>query len=307
FYSADEERTKIHGVKWMPEGEPVAVMQLCHGMCEYIERYDEFAEFLNSKGFAVLGHDHIGHGNSVKHESERGIMHTQKPAEICVEDIFSNYKIAKGQYPKLPYFILGHSMGSYLLRMFLTLKASELREVNGAVIMGTGNVEHPTANLGLCILKTIARLRGWEARVPFVAKLQYNASYKGFSTDGSEPEKSWLSTNVESVKKYYSDEKDNFSFSLNGYRLLLSASGFTGREKNIAKINKELPILFVSGEDDPVGDLGTGMKKAYEKYQKAGIRDVSMYLFENMRHEILQEVERQRVFDYIYDWLRERM
>ncbi len=307
FTSADNESTKIHGVKWTPEGTPKAVMQLNHGMIEYIERYDEFAEFLNSKGFVVFGHDHIGHGDSVKTESDWGIMHTSTPAETCVEDMFSNYKIAKEQYPDLPYFILGHSMGSYLLRMFLTKKASEFKGVNGAIIMGTGTVDDGTANMGMTVLKIVSFFRGWDAKVPFVANMMYGAPYKEFSTDGSVPEKSWLSTNIESVKKYYSDPKDTFAFSLNGYRLLVGSTKFDNQDDNIAQINKDLPILFVSGQNDPVGDLGPGVEKAYEKFKKAGIKDVTMNLFSGMRHEILQEVERQKVFEYIYDWMEKRM
>lgn len=307
FHSTDNDKTKIHGVKWIPEGKPAAVMQLCHGMNEHIERYDEFAEFLNEKGFVVFGHDHIGHGDSVKSDEERGVLHTQKPAKVCAEDIFSNYKIAKKAYPDLPYFILGHSMGSYLLRVFLTLKAFRFQGANGAVIVGTGSVDYRTAGMGIGVLKGIARFKGWDATSSLVAKLQYNKSYKKFCTDGSDLANSWLSSNLESVQEFCGSSKNNFPFSLNGYRMLLSAAGFADKEENIAKINKKLPVLFVSGQDDPVGDLGTGVKKIFDKYQKAGIEDVSMHLFENMRHEILQEVERQKVFDYIYDWMEERM
>ena len=307
FTSADDEGTSIHGVKWTPEGEPKAVMQLNHGMIEYIERYDEFAEFLNKQGFVVFGHDHIGHGDSVKSESDWGVLHTSTPAETCVEDMFSNYKIAKEQYPDLPYFILGHSMGSYLLRMFLTLKAQEFKGVNGAIIMGTGTVEDGTANLGMNVLKLVSFFKGWDAKVGFVANMMYGAPYKEFSTDGSVPEKSWLSTNVESVKKYYSDPKDTFAFSLNGYRLLVGASKFDNQTANIEKINKDLPILFVSGQDDPVGDLGPGVEKACQKFKDAGIKDVSMHLFPKMRHEILNEVDRQSVYEYIYEWIEKRM
>ncbi len=307
FYSKDDRRTKLHGVKWLPEGEPKAVLQLCHGMCEYVERYEEFAAFLNEKGFVVFGHDHIGHGDSVRQERERGIFHTSKPMEICVEDIFSNYKIAKEEYPGVPFFILGHSMGSYLLRAFLTLKASELQGLQGAVIMGTGNVERLTATAGQGILKVLAGAKGWDACVPFVAKLQYNKSYKGFSTDGTEPEKSWLSTNLESVQKYYHDPKDTFPFSLNGYRLLLGVSAFASREKNIAKTDKKLPVLFISGLEDPVGDLGIGVKRTYDKYKRNGMKDVTLCLCRGMRHELLQEMKRQKVFDYIYEWMKKRM
>lgn len=308
FKSSDNDGTQIHGVKWTPEGQPVAVMQLVHGMIEYIERYEEFAGFLNSKGFVVMGHDHIGHGDSVKSESDWGIMHTDTPSETCVEDIFQNYKIIKEQYPDIPYFILGHSMGSYLTRHLLTLKASEFSGVNGVIIMGTGTVEESACKAGMTVLKLIKTFKGWDSKAPkFVINLMYDKSYDGFSTDGSEPEKSWLSTNLESVKKYYSDPKDTFVFSLNGYRLLINSAGFSGRQENIDKINKDLPILFVSGEKDPVGGLGAGVTEAFNRYKKAGIRDVSMHLFPGDRHEILNEMDRATVMEYIYDWIGKHM
>ena len=308
FKSSDRDGTSIHGVKWTPEGEPVAVIQLVHGMIEYIERYEEFAEYLNARGFVVMGHDHIGHGDSVKSESDWGIMHTDTPSETCVEDMFTNYKLIKEQYPDIPYFLLGHSMGSYLTRHMLTLKASEFKGVNGVVIMGTGTVEEGACKAGMMVLKLLSIFGGWDKKSPqFVINLMYDKSYDGFSTDGSEPEKSWLSTNIESVKKYYSDPKDTFVFSLNGYRLLITSAGFSGRDENIARINKDLPILFVSGEKDPVGGLGAGVTTAFNKYQAAGIKDVSMHLFSGDRHEILNEMDSQDVYAYIYEWLNSHM
>lgn len=308
YRSADREGTAIHAVKWAPEGEPVAVMQLVHGMIEYIERYSEFAEFLVSKGFVVMGHDHIGHGESVRDRSDWGVFHTDTPSETCVEDIFSNYKIIKEQYPDIPYFLLGHSMGSYLIRHMLTIKSAEFKGVNGVIIMGTGTVEESTCKAGMAVLNIIKTFRGWDSPAPkFVINLMYDAPYKGFSTDGSDPAKSWLSTNVESVKKYLSDPKDNFVFSLNGYRLLITSAGFSGRMDNIERIDKSIPILFVSGEQDPVGGLGTGVTAAYNKYKSAGIRDVSIHLFPGDRHEILNEMDRFDVYDYIYDWIKKRL
>ena len=163
FLSSDKEQTKIHGVKWMPEGEPKAVIQLVHGMIEYIERYDEFAEFLNTKGFVVFGHDHIAHGESVKSHDDWGIMHTDTPSETMVEDMFSNYKLIKEQYPNLPYFILGHSMGSYLLRHMLILKTNDFKGVNGAIVMGTGTTPENMAKLGMTVLKVLKTFKGgWE-------------------------------------------------------------------------------------------------------------------------------------------------
>ncbi|MBQ1900930.1 MAG: alpha/beta fold hydrolase [Lachnospiraceae bacterium] len=308
FLSCDNEKTTIHGVKWMPEhGDVKAVLQINHGMQEYIERYTEFAEFMTEHGFVVFGHDHIGHGDSVSSEADWGIMHTDTPSDTMVSDMFSNYKIAKEQYPDKPYFILGHSMGSYLLRKFLVKKAGELKGVNGAIIMGTGTESDITIKAGMAVVKMVAACKGWDYKSKFVAGLMFSAPYKKFDVTGRDKANSWLSRNVDSVTKYYSDPKDTYMFSLNGYRVLLECTGFDNRMENIRKMNLDIPVFFVSGKDDPVGNLGAGVTLAYEKFKEAGVRDVSMKLYENDRHEILNELDRQDVYEDILKWFEEHM
>ena len=221
--------------------------------------------------------------------------------------MFTNYKLIKEQYPDIPYFILGHSMGSYLLRHMLILKANEFKGVSGAIIMGTGTTPENMAKMGMTVLNVLKTFKGWNGTSKMVVNMMYGDSYKGFSTDGSDPEKSWLSTNVESVKKYYSDPKDTFTFSLNGYRLLVHSSGYVSKLENVEKMSKDIPLLFVSGSNDPVGDLSTGVQTAANTYKEAGVKDVTLHLFEGMRHEILQEVDRQEVFEYIYSWMTKKM
>ncbi len=308
FQSSDTEKTTIHGVKWTPDdGEVKAVIQLNHGMIEYIERYAEFAEYLTKRGFVVMGHDHIGHGDSVRSSADWGIMHTDTPSDTLVEDMFTNYRIIRGQYPDKPFFILGHSMGSYLLRKFLSVKADQLEGVNGAVIMGTGTVDDGAIKAGSAVCKLIALFRGWDYKSKLVAGLMYDANYKKFDVTGENKEKSWLSKNIDSVTKYYNDPKDTFAFSLNGYRVLLEATAYDNKMENIAKMRREMPILFVSGEDDPVGGLGEGVKLACNKFIEAGIKDVSMKLYKDDRHEILNELDRETVYSDIYQWMAERM
>ena len=308
FQSKDREGTVIHGVKWTPEqGEVKAVLQINHGMQEYIERYSEFAEYLTERGFVVFGHDHIGHGESVKSEADWGIMHTDTPSDTMVEDMFSNYKIAKEQYPTQPYFILGHSMGSYLLRKFLCVKAKDLQGINGAVIMGTGTEADGAIKAGMTVVKLIAAIKGWDYKSAFVANLMFSAPYKKYDVTGQDKANSWLSRNVESVTKYYNDPKDTYAFSLNGYRVLLECTGFDNKMENIQKMQKDMPIFFVSGKEDPVGNLGAGVEMAYKKFRDAGIQDVSMKLYENDRHEILNELDRQDVYQDLYQWFTDRM
>lgn len=307
FLSADGV-SKIHGVKWLPEdGNVVAVLQLAHGMVEYIERYASFAEFLTDKGFAVVGHDHIGHGDSVRNEEEWGIMNAEHPSDIMVEDIYTNYKQTKGEFPDVPYFILGHSMGSYMLRKTLSEKAKEMDGLKGAIIMGTGTEPDGTINMGLMVLKILAAFKSWNYRSKFVSGLMYGAPYKQYSIDGSVPENSWLTKDVEIVNKYYQDPKCTFLFSLGAYKGLVESTKYDNDPQNIAKVKKDLPILFTSGAADPVGNMGKGVQAAYDKFVNAGVADVSIKLYENDRHEILNETDKEVVFEDIYQWMTSKM
>lgn len=309
FRSSDDEKTNIHAVKWSPdEGKPVAVLQLVHGMIEYIERYDEFARYLADRGFIVMGHDHIGHGASVKDESDFGIFHTKTPDVTLVEDMFTNYEIIKEQYPDIPYFILGHSMGSYLLREFLSMKADKLHEVNGAIIMGTGTVPDKTLKAANVISNIITAFHGLDYKSRFLANLSNGtAAYKDYDCTGKNPERSWLSKNVDSVTKYYKDPKDTFLFSVNGWRILFNSCKYDNSMENLKKMNMDIPVLFVSGSDDPVGDLGEGVKTAYESFLDAGVKDCHLHLYENDRHELLQETDRENVYNDLYNFMKERM
>lgn len=306
FASADGV-TQIHGVKWTPEGQPVAVLQIVHGMVEYIERYRSFAEFLNSKGFVVVGHDHIGHGESVSSPEEWGIMHAKHPSDIMVEDIYANYKLTKQAYPSLPYFIMGHSMGSYMTRKCLSVKAKEMDGLAGAIIMGTGTEASGTINAGLAFINFLSFFRSDEYRSTMVRDMTYSAPYKQYDCTGATPDNSWLTKDVETVKKYYSDPKCTYTFSLGAYRGLVESTKYDNDPANIAKMKKNLPVFFVSGACDPVGNMGKGVEAARDKFVAAGMQDVSLKLYDNDRHEILNETDREVVYEDLYAWMQKKM
>lgn len=295
--------TKIHVISWLPdEGSPKAILQLVHGMIEYIERYDEFANYMTTKGFIVIGHDHLCHGKSVKSAEDLGFIADNNPSDKLIHDI-NRLRIATAKkYPDLPYFMLGHSMGSYLLRKYISQYGNGLA---GAIVMGTG-CESDIATLGgLALIKAKAKKYGWHYRDTKIRDLTYTAPYKRYNLDGTDVSNSWLSKNEENVTAYYNNPLNTFTFTLNGYEALLTTVLYTNQKKNIDSIPKDLPILIVSGEDDPVGNLGNGVKKVYQKFVQAGIKDVVCHLFPNDRHEILNETDREDVYTYIGDWLDE--
>ena len=297
--------TRIHGILWDDESrKPKAVIQLIHGMVEFIDRYDDCANYLVSQGFAVVGHDNLGHGQSVTDEEKLGYIAADNPGRVLVQDIHRLRLCMETKYEGLPYFMLGHSMGSYLLRRYLATQGDGLA---GAIIMGTGQEPDAATTAGLVLIHSLAKTHGWEYRSVKVLNLTYNSNYKKYDLTGEDLSNSWLTKDEEIVKKYYENPLCTFLFTLNAFEALLSTVLFTNQKRNIAAIPTELPILLVSGEEDPVGAMGKGVKKVYEKYVKAGITDVSCKLFENDRHEILNETDRADVYAYIKDWVEQHL
>ena len=301
FLSLDG-KTTVHAVRWEPEdGQYRAVLQITHGMVEYIERYAVFAEYLTQNGFLVVGHDHIGHGHSVMDEEQLGYFAEKDPSGVLVADMHQLRRMIQQENPGLPYFMLGHSMGSFMLRKYLAVYGSGLA---GAIIMGTGFVEAGKTGAGLILVRMLTRLEGGSSHSKAAQQLLYGPAYQGFDLTGKNAADSWLTRDTEMVKKYYADPRCTFTFTLNGYEGLLDAVRFSCKEENADKIPKTLPILLTSGGNDPVGDLEKGVRKVQQLYQKVGIQDLDCIIYEGARHEILNEVNRQQVFADLCAWLK---
>lgn len=302
FSSADG-HSVIHCRKWIPEGEPVAVLQLVHGMVEYIERYDEFATYLAEKGYVVVGHDHIGHGHSVTNDDELGVMSGKHPSDILVEDIYTHFSMTRKAYHSQKYFILGHSMGSYMVRKFLSVKSAYIENLSGAIIMGTGQETAGACNGALALIAVLSLLKGKNFRSRFVQSLSYSAPYRQYDCYGKDYTKSWISRNVENVEKFYNDKYCTFLFTLNAYKGLVEAAKYACSEECFKTVRSSLPLFIVSGDSDPVGNLGKGTAAVANAFQKAGLKDVKLKLYKDDRHEILNEIDRVQVFEDIYQWL----
>jgi alpha-beta hydrolase superfamily lysophospholipase len=304
FLSADG-KTNIHAVKWFPDhGEFHAILQITHGMIEYIERYRPFAEFLTEKGYLVVGHDHLGHGQSVSTKEDWGYVGLPSPSNLMVEDMHRLRSLIQAEYPEAPYFMLGHSMGSYMLRKYLTIHN---KNVNGAIFMGTGMVSDTVTKIGMLTAKILKTFRGWHYRSNFITSVSFGKPYRRFDLTGKDSGNSWLTKDEDIVKTYYADPQCTFRFTLNGYMALFEAVYYDGQPQNAAKIPKDFPIFLVSGKDDPVGDFGEGVGKVYELYKEAGITDITLRLYDNDRHEILNELDRDKVYEDILSWMDERI
>ena len=295
--------TDIHAVQWSPSGQPKAVIQLIHGMVEYIERYDGFAQYLTEQGFVVFGHDHLGHGQSVRSIEDWGFISEMAPARSLVRDIHKMRKNAQRLYPDIPYIMLGHSMGSYLLRRYLSQKGEGLAS---AIIVGTGAESDLVVRSGLMMVRSTAQAKGWHFRSEKIKDMTYTAPYKMYDLHGIDNTNSWVCSDPVIMEAYNHDPRCQFTFTLSGYEALLSTVLFDNQRKNIDMIPKELPILLTSGELDPVGNLGKGVKKVYQQYVKAGISDIECKLYPEDRHEILNEPNKEDVYADIVDWINRR-
>ena len=303
YFPSKDGNTEIHTIEWKPVGEVRAVLQICHGMVEYIRRYDEFAQFLCGEGYYVVGNDHLGHGKSIQTKSEYGFFN-EKYGNACVlGDMHTLRQRTEKKYPGVPYFMLGHSMGSSLLRQYIQMYGNGL---SGAVLMGTV-ADHKKAALlfGKRLCRVMAAFRGWHYRSKMVDNLVLGAYNKKFKPARTRAD--WITSDNENLDMYVADPLCSFMFTVNAYYNVFSGMIGIQRKESVYMIPKGLPVLFVSGADDPVGEFGKGVRKIYEKYRAAGIRDVTLRLYTGDRHEILNETDRDQVYKDLLGWFEKHI
>ena len=300
FPSADG-KTGIHAVEWLPEGHPRAVLQVSHGVAEYVLRYEPLAEYFTARGFAVAGHDHLGHGGSVAPGGARLYFGPKGSWNWVVDDLYTRYNLLKKQFPDIPLFLLGHSMGSFLARTYLIRYPGT---VDGAVIMGTGQMSPALVAAGRAVAALERRRVGEDQASPTVDRLAFGAYNKQFAPNRTGFD--WLSLNPENVDRYIADPLCGGSASIGLFQEMLGGLRFIAKPGNLKKMNANTPVLFLSGAMDPVGECGRGVQRAYRSFLKAGARDVSIQLYPELRHEILNEACREDVCHDLYLWLTEK-
>ena len=298
YYPSSDGKTKLHAVIWTPETSPRAIVQISHGMVEYVERYEGFAEFLNSHGILVAGNDHLGHGGSYTEEWQKGYF-AKKKGDICaLQDLHRLTVLLQKKYPDIPHFLFGHSMGSFFARRYLYMYPNE---IDGAIICGTGWQPNPVLQGALLLTKLGAILRGDKYRCPIINKLAFGSMNKAF--EPAKTSKDWLSRNEEAVDRYVADPRCGFIFTLNGYRTLFRSMYLSQDMELLQKMDEDLPVLFISGEADPVGDFGKGVKKAVNAFYESGMQDVECILYPEARHELINELNKEEVFQDVLEWL----
>lgn len=282
-------------VQSLAPADPTAikgVIQIVHGMAEHTDRYLEAAAYFCDAGYAVIMHDHAGHGKSVTKEEDQGFFGEKDGYKKLVDDISEVTKLAKKHFPGVKLILWGHSMGSFLSRNYLTTYKNN---VDAAVICGTSG-KNPGAAPGILIANTVAKIKGPRSKSQLINNIafgSYNKRFKG--NTGFE----WLSANEENVKKYVADPKCGFLFSAAGYRDLFSVLKSVSGNDWYKEVPAHLPIYLIAGEEDPVGNYGKGVREVYEKLKATGHDRVSIKLYPGLRHEIHNERTRKEVYDDI--------
>ena len=291
--------TPIHVREWVPDCDINAVVQISHGICEYAGRYAPFARYLASKGFVVVANDHLGHGQSVLSEEDLGYFGPLGSWETVVEDIEQLRRLTAEKWPESPYFLLGHSMGSFLARTWL-IRHPEAG-LAGVILSGTGQPAAPVLAAGrmLCdadVLKNGPRHRSLDI---------YGMAFGSYNKK-IEPRRSpydWLTRDEAVVDAYAADPLCTFTPASSLFREMLSGLATVGSAKEIGWMSKDIPIILMSGDADPVGGWGVQVAKVYSLLVRAGCRDVAYKFYPGARHEILNETNKAEVYKDILDWL----
>ena len=302
FDSRDGEH-KIHAVRWIPDAQkPACILQVVHGMAEYIERYDNFARFLADRGILVVGDDHLGHGKSVKPGDPYGYFCREDAPTVLVRDEHRLKKMMQEQYAGVPYIILGHSMGSFITRNYLLKYGTG---IDGALIVGTGMQPKLVLMCAFALAAVQKMIFGEDHVSKLIDKLAFGAYNKRIKS----PETSfdWLSRNEDNVRRYVKDPLCGFTFTVNGFQTSFKLIYNLHDRGKLSKMPKNLPVFFLSGADDPVGDYGRSVESVYQSYKEIGMENVQMKLYPKDRHEILNEVDKEDVYGDIYRWILQRV
>ena len=257
----------LHAFRCVPDGQVRAIVQLSHGMVEFIDRYKPLAEYLAARGILVTGHDHLGHGGSIRTKADYGYFAQPDGNRAVLDDLHAMTVLTKTLYPDVPYFLLGHSMGSFYARQYLCEWGSEL---SGAIIMGTGFQPKALVQLAKAICRT---------------------------------PQDWLNRDAAEVDKYRADERCMFTFTLNAYYSMFTGILRLYDPAVLARMPKDLPLLFLAGDADPVGEQGKGVQRAIDSLKAAGAQNIQKKLYPGARHELLMELNRQEVMADIAHWL----
>lgn len=283
--------------------EPRGVLQLNHGMVEYIDRYDDFARAAATAGWLVVGMDYLGHGDSVDQVSQLGHTGLTLPGggNVLLEDMDRLRRRTQERWPDRPYVMFGHSMGSFALRAYLAEHGDGLA---GAVICGTATMSAGLIGLAKALLAVLGLVQAPDHRSKVFAAMSLGGYNKPFErAGGARTRFDWLSRDQRQVDQYVADPRCGGVFTLAADRVLMDTIAQANAPGCCRRTPRDLPLLLLSGEADPVGSMGRAAPALAQAYRDAGLGDVTVKLYPQARHELLNETNRADVSRDILDWL----
>ena len=302
FPSADD-ATTLYGRTWAPEhGAPKAVLQLVHGIAEHIGRYDRFARFMSDHGYLVCAEDHLGHGNTPENAEDLGYTADKDGWVKMTDNVRALHERIAPQYPGIPYFILGHSMGSFLTRSYLIRYPGT---VDACALLGTGQQPESVLKAGLAACRLEQIRLGKRGRSKLLQSLCFGAYNSQFKPNRTESD--WVCSVDEVVDAYIADPFCQVMPTVTLMRDMLTGIRFNQQAENLAKMDKTTPVFFLSGDQDPVGSNGKGVRAAYQSFLDAGCSHVRLKLYPGGRHEMLNEHNWQDVYDELLSWFDQQI
>ncbi len=293
--STDGKNT-LQGIMYIPNGDIKGIFHLVHGMNEYIGRYEHLFEFLTNEGYACVGFDNLGHGKTAK-KGDHGFIASKHGDKYLIDDVKAFADSVKADYPNLPYYLMGHSMGSFITRLAV---AKYPHLADKYICCGTGG-SNPASGIGLLLCNIIKLFRGERALSPFIEYMvfgSYNKKFEGISKFD------WLTKDHNMIKRYEKNEFCKFHFTISALYDLIRLNKDSNSRKWIKSYPKDLPILLVAGDMDPVGNYGKGVREVYDRLKAAQKSDVSIILYENCRHEIHNDTSREQMFSDILKFIK---
>ena len=302
FPSADG-TTTLYGRTWAPEhGAPRAILQLVHGIAEHIGRYDRFARFMSDHGYLVCAEDHLGHGNTPENAEDLGYTADKDGWGKMTDNVRALHERIAPQYPGIPYFILGHSMGSFLTRSYLIRYPGT---VDACALLGTGQQPESVLKAGLAACRLEQIRLGKRGRSKLLQSLCFGAYNSQFKPNRTESD--WVCSVDEVVDAYIADPFCQVMPTVTLMRDMLTGIRFNQQAENLAKMDNTTPVFFLSGDQDPVGSNGKGVRAAYQSFLDAGCGHVRLKLYPGGRHEMLNEHNWQDVYDELLSWFDQQI
>lgn len=295
-------KNSIYVRRFTPDDAPRGIVQIAHGIAEHSARYDGFASYLADNGFVVYTNDHLGHGRSINDDSELGFFADNGGWEIAVEDMRKLSDIASSEYPGIPHFLFGHSMGSFLARTYIIYFRSGL---DGVILSGTGQQPKALVLGGKLLSSMEIKKKGSKFKSEMLNNIAFGKYNDGFDTPRTISD--WISRDEAEVDKYIEDPLCGYIPSAGLFHDMMCGIEFITKPRNVQRMNKSLPVYFMSGDADPVGENGKGVLRAYKSFLNAGMKDVAVKLYHGGRHEMLNELNREEVYKDILNWIEGEM